>query len=443
MTPRISLRSEIGINGLANGQVGVGPRSPDGSPFLFEVLGAAGPESGQQAAAASSEVSLDFSRRLGSTSLESCPPPALDRRRWTEAIGTDFMVRGPSYLTTRVKVPSAKQVRRSLARSSGGLLSELVRSGRSRRSRRACFSPIESVHGFLVSCLCRDTSDIVSVKESSLRIRVDSQRRAGTVEAILALHRENYSTRVSPVAPLYRRIYMLAQSSEIRHGIFISEVRRTVLKCRLASVCSAYPDVPIASGGLVRAPTAGDAPSRSPGQPRSAGKKGALDWELHLLSLFFRRGLRTMDVVVRKNYIDESPPAIVCMVPSVSWAPAIRSWASRVCTPSFVTTSGSPRFRKSDISVRVLRMCAAAYCSPVRYFRFCFMSRPCCPSFQCCSSTIETARFSVSRPGRRNVVRVGAADHGARPSSLRLRVLLHARVGQVRAPAALLPEKAR
>lgn len=111
MTPRISLRSECGINGLANGQVGVGPRSPDGSPFLFEVLGAAGPESSQQAAAGPPELSLDFARRLGSTSLESCPPPALDRRRWTEAVGPDFMVRGPSYLTTRVKVPSARQVR--------------------------------------------------------------------------------------------------------------------------------------------------------------------------------------------------------------------------------------------------------------------------------------------------------------------------------------------
>lgn len=111
MTPRISLRSEYGNNGYADGQVGVGPRSPDGSPFLFEVLGAAGPESSQQAAAASSDISVDFSKKAGSTSLETCPPPALDRRRWTEAIGTDFMVRGPSYLTTRVKVPSAKQVR--------------------------------------------------------------------------------------------------------------------------------------------------------------------------------------------------------------------------------------------------------------------------------------------------------------------------------------------
>lgn len=45
------------------------------------------------------------------------------------------------------------------------------------------------------------------------------------------------------------------------------------------------------------------------------------------------------------------------------------------------------------------------------------------------------------RPGRRNVVRVGAADHGAWPSSLRFRVLLHARVGQVRAPAALAGRK--
>lgn len=111
MTPRISLRAEGGNNGFANGQVGVGPRSPAGSPFLFEVLGAGGPESCQQAAPASSEMPLDFSRRVGATSLETCPPPALDVRRWTEAVGTDFMVRGPSYLTTRVKVPSAKQVR--------------------------------------------------------------------------------------------------------------------------------------------------------------------------------------------------------------------------------------------------------------------------------------------------------------------------------------------
>eukprot|EP00752_Nemacystus_decipiens_P007751 g6928.t2 len=110
MTPRISLRSECSMNGLANGKVGVGPRSPDGSPILFEVLGAAGPECGQLAAAGSSEMSMDFSKRLGSSSLESCPPPALDRRRWTEAVGTDFMVRGPSYLTSRVKVPSAKQM---------------------------------------------------------------------------------------------------------------------------------------------------------------------------------------------------------------------------------------------------------------------------------------------------------------------------------------------
>lgn len=110
MTPRISLRSDAN-NGFANGQVGVGPRSPDGSPFLFEVLGPTGPEPCQQAAVASPEMSLYFSRRVGSTSLETCPPPALDVRRWTEAIGSDFMLRGPNYLTTRVKVPSAKQVR--------------------------------------------------------------------------------------------------------------------------------------------------------------------------------------------------------------------------------------------------------------------------------------------------------------------------------------------
>lgn len=116
MTPRISLRPEGGSNDFVNGQVGVGPRSPDGSPFLFEVLGAAGPDLSQQAAGVSAEMSLDFSRRVGSTSLETCPPPALDVRRWTEAIGSDFMVRGPSYLTTRIKVPSAKQVRTSSVR---------------------------------------------------------------------------------------------------------------------------------------------------------------------------------------------------------------------------------------------------------------------------------------------------------------------------------------
>lgn len=89
----------------------MGPRSADGTPFLFEVLGATGPGSCQQASAASEEMSVDFPKRMGSTSLETRPPPTLDVRRWTEAIGQDFVVRGPSYLTTRVKVPSAKQVR--------------------------------------------------------------------------------------------------------------------------------------------------------------------------------------------------------------------------------------------------------------------------------------------------------------------------------------------
>lgn len=44
-------------------------------------------------------------------------------------------------------------------------------------------------------------------------------------------------------------------------------------------------------------------------------------------------------------------------------------------------------------------------------------------------SADQTARSS--RTGRGIVVRVGAADHGARPSSLRFRVLLHARDGEV------------
>lgn len=111
MTPRINLRPESVSTGFADGQVGVGPRSPDGRPFLFEVLGTAGTESIHEASATAAESSLDNSRRGGSTSLETCPPPTLDVRRWTEAVGSDFMVRGASYLATRVKVPSAKQVR--------------------------------------------------------------------------------------------------------------------------------------------------------------------------------------------------------------------------------------------------------------------------------------------------------------------------------------------
>lgn len=46
----------------------------------------------------------------GSTSLENNPPPTLDPRMWSEADGTDFIVRGESYLSTKVKVTSAKQV---------------------------------------------------------------------------------------------------------------------------------------------------------------------------------------------------------------------------------------------------------------------------------------------------------------------------------------------
>lgn len=110
MTPRINLRSESASTGFADGKVVVGPKSPDGRPFLFEVLGTTGAES-IHGASAEKEAPPDDCRRGGSTSLETCPPPTLDVRRWTEAVGSDFMVRGPSYVTSRVKVPSAKQVR--------------------------------------------------------------------------------------------------------------------------------------------------------------------------------------------------------------------------------------------------------------------------------------------------------------------------------------------
>ncbi|CAM9860779.1 unnamed protein product [Discosporangium mesarthrocarpum] len=49
-------------------------------------------------------------RGRGSSSLENFPPPALDLSMWGEADGRDFMVRGASYLTNRVKVPSARQM---------------------------------------------------------------------------------------------------------------------------------------------------------------------------------------------------------------------------------------------------------------------------------------------------------------------------------------------
>ncbi|CBJ29444.1 conserved unknown protein [Ectocarpus siliculosus] len=111
MTPRISLRPDPAAGGFDNGQIGVGPRSPDGSPFLFEVLGPTGPESRQETGGApATENVLDCSRRGGATSLETCPPPTLDARRWTEAVGSNFMVRGASYPTNRVKVASAKQM---------------------------------------------------------------------------------------------------------------------------------------------------------------------------------------------------------------------------------------------------------------------------------------------------------------------------------------------
>ncbi len=109
MTPRISLRSEPAANGVGAAE----SRSPDGSSCLFEVLGAGRPESGQQAAPALAGNYVGVPSRGGSTSLETCPPPALDPRRWAEAVGADFMVRGASYLTNRVKVPSARQVRRN------------------------------------------------------------------------------------------------------------------------------------------------------------------------------------------------------------------------------------------------------------------------------------------------------------------------------------------
>ena len=93
------------------------PRSLDGRSFPFEVLGAQESEGGGDQGGRGSE-----SRRGGRgpprgswlssswCSLERDPPPALDPRMWTEADATEFSVRGPSYLSTKAKVPSAKQV---------------------------------------------------------------------------------------------------------------------------------------------------------------------------------------------------------------------------------------------------------------------------------------------------------------------------------------------
>lgn len=83
--------------------------------------------------------------------------------------------------------------------------------------------------------------------------------------------------------------------------------------------CGNYPDVPIASGGLVRAPGACHSPSCSSGQPRSAGKKGTLG----IASLYI--------VFIAESVVGgvapESPP--MCSVVS-SWGPAVRTQVSRV-----------------------------------------------------------------------------------------------------------------
>lgn len=106
MAPRVSLRPESPTSGDSK-PGGVGRRSPDGRPFLFEVLGAPESDGGEQMGLSHRGLS---SSCLSPCSLETDPPPALDPRMWTEADGTEFSVRGASYLTTRVKVPSARQV---------------------------------------------------------------------------------------------------------------------------------------------------------------------------------------------------------------------------------------------------------------------------------------------------------------------------------------------
>lgn len=121
MVPRINLRPE-GPSSLANTGTS-SPRSPkDGSsPVLFEVLGAPGGSLDSAGGSCSSllaggggwmgvDTGNDVQPMRGSTSLENVPPPTLDPRMWSEADGTQFSVRGGSYLTTRIKVSSAKQV---------------------------------------------------------------------------------------------------------------------------------------------------------------------------------------------------------------------------------------------------------------------------------------------------------------------------------------------
>lgn len=90
-------------------------------PFLFEVLGAPGGHVGPHALANAGGSTDAVTRRpgadgrgcrpsRGSTSLENVPPPTLNPCMWSEADGTEFIVRGDSYLTTKLKVQSAKQV---------------------------------------------------------------------------------------------------------------------------------------------------------------------------------------------------------------------------------------------------------------------------------------------------------------------------------------------
>lgn len=111
MTPRIILRPDS-PSSSARMDRSIGPRCPDGRPFLFEVLGAPGArERGPNSTVWSGAEEAGKVCATGLTSLENNPPPALDPRMWTEADGTEFSVRGPSYLSTRVKVPSANQVR--------------------------------------------------------------------------------------------------------------------------------------------------------------------------------------------------------------------------------------------------------------------------------------------------------------------------------------------
>ena len=112
MTPRINLRPDSPTGDEDDNTYGGGSAGDrcgaDGKPLLFAGgLGVGGSREG--------ESSLDSACHAlamkGLTPLENCLPSTLDPRRWTEAEGTDFMVRGASYLSSRVKVPSAKQVR--------------------------------------------------------------------------------------------------------------------------------------------------------------------------------------------------------------------------------------------------------------------------------------------------------------------------------------------